>query len=125
LNNGNGNGAGSGSGTRALNLSPTRSWKKGEIINTVRGPAAGSSGGWFFYSTGGIENNLEQTLQALLTSIVPCSEAIRQLKNEGFWIDICCNVSSDDVVGFILSPQLLAQLVELQLEIDFSIGLSV
>jgi hypothetical protein len=108
--------------TRVLNISPTRTWKKGETIDTVRGQAPASSGGWFFYSTSTAENDLERTLQTLLTSLAPCSEAIHQLKKEGFWIDICCNISSDDVVGFILSPHLLAQLVGLELEIDFSIG---
>lgn len=107
--------------TAKLNIQPSRSWKRGEPISTSAGTKGASSGGWFLYSYTVQSNKVAEHLDWLVQRIASSVTEIDQLKKQGHAIDVCCNLSGDNPVSFVLPADMLDKIAALGLEIDFTI----
>ena len=107
-----------------LCLVPSRHWKKNDPIDTWKGNASASSGGWFLYSYEIECEELDDHFTWLLTRIVPLASKLKALMVAGIGVDICCNMSGKNPISMVLSPIVISEVSKLGVELDFTIELT-
>lgn len=108
--------------TQRLKIEPSRSWVKGEVIPKSKGDGPATSAGWFLYTDAVESDNPADHFRWILNKIIPLSDALRQLRADGFHIDLCCNLSATEHAFFTLPSDVLESLGTLGLPVDFLVA---
>lgn len=109
--------------TSLLKICPTQSWRKGDLIEAPGGIAPASMGTWMLMSTHLTNGEIQQHLEWLLALILPLESELRLLRNDGYYMDVWCDLSAELNAFFELSPKVLSGFARLDLKMDFSVSL--
>lgn len=109
--------------TGLLRLTPSRTWIKGDKIPTASGMNGARTNGWFLYTYEVSSSDPAIHFKWLLDRLNPVKAELRELKEQGHWMSICCTLSTkNQVATFILPSELVSQLAEMDLELDFTVA---
>ena len=110
--------------TERLGIQPSSWQRKGEIRNpSSKVLRAYSLHGWFLSSKGVLDSkDSRRHIEWLLEILSPKAETIRALQNEGCRMDVSCYWGSKSGHGGpTLSPEQMAELARLKLELWFDV----